>query len=178
MFVLSDQSVAAKSHDSHPTLPLSVGTKDGGSHRTAFLTAVQVKRLLRKQTPAFLAPIRVANDESSPGLIEYSELQQLLGRYGDVFQEIPDRPPPERPLSMGHTIPLKEGAIPPKLRQYRMSPAQAAELEAQVKTLLQRGWVRPSNSPFGAPVLFVPKPDGSWRMCIDYRALNQLTMRD
>ena len=59
-----------------------------------------------------------------------------------------------------------------------MGPAEQDELEEQVKDLLAQGFIRPSCSPYGAPVLFVPKKDGRWRMCIDYRALNKQTIKD
>ena len=64
------------------------------------------------------------------------------------------------------------------MRQYRLSHGEQDELRKQVKELLKKGWIQPSTSPFGSPVLFVPKPDGSWRMCIDFRALNKLTIRN
>ena len=59
-----------------------------------------------------------------------------------------------------------------------MGPAEQDELEEQIKDLLAQGFIRPSCSPYGAPVLFVPKKDGRWRMCIDYRALNKQTIKD
>jgi hypothetical protein len=59
-----------------------------------------------------------------------------------------------------------------------LSPAEKAELEKQIKYLLEMGYVQPSTSPFGAPILFVPKPDGSLRMCVDYRMLNSITVKN
>ena len=52
------------------------------------------------------------------------------------------------------------------------------ELRRQVETLLEQGWIRPSSSPYGAPVLFMPKKNGKWRMCVDYRALNKITIKN
>ncbi|KAJ8752343.1 hypothetical protein K2173_003979 [Erythroxylum novogranatense] len=65
-------------------------------------------------------------------------------------------------------------SIPP----YRMAPAELRELKEQLEELLENGYVRPSSSPWGAPVLFVKKKDGSWRMCIDYRRLNMVTIKN
>jgi len=72
----------------------------------------------------------------------------------------------------GHTIPTESGTISPCRPMFRLSPKELKEVEGQVKELLKRGLIEPSSSPYGAPVLFVGKKDGSLRMCIDYRALN------
>ena len=65
-------------------------------------------------------------------------------------------------------------SIPP----YRMAPAELKELKEQLRDLLEKGFIRPSTSPWGAPVLFVRKKDGSLRMCIDYRQLNKVTIKN
>eukprot|EP00983_Pelagomonas_calceolata_P020781 653309-Pelagomonas_calceolata.AAC.1 len=59
-----------------------------------------------------------------------------------------------------------------------MSPVEQAEVRRQIKDLLDKGLIEPSASPYGAPVLFVQKKDGSLRMCVDYRVLNKITVRD
>ncbi|GBG59486.1 hypothetical protein CBR_g38511 [Chara braunii] len=82
---------------------------------------------------------------------------------------------PNRPTK--HHIELLPGAVPPKGRIYRMSPAELEELRKQLETLTSKGWIRPSTSEFGAPVLFVPKGNGEFRMCIDYRGLNKITRK-
>ena len=61
---------------------------------------------------------------------------------------------------------------------YRLSPKEHYELQTQIDDLLAQGHIRPSQIPYGAPILFVPKKDGCWRVCIDYRALNKQTIRD
>ena len=61
---------------------------------------------------------------------------------------------------------------------YRLSPSEKSELENQLADLLKRGHIRPSVSPFGSPILFVKKKDGSQRMVIDYRILNKLTVKN
>jgi hypothetical protein len=71
-----------------------------------------------------------------------------------------------------------DGTKPTWRAPERLSPAKRAEVENQVKHLLGMGYVVPSSSPFGAPILFVPKPDGSLRMCVDYRALNSITVKN
>ena len=75
-------------------------------------------------------------------------------------------------------IELVPGAEPVSKAPYRMAPAELKELKAQLQELLDLGFIRPSYSPWGALVLFVKKKDGSMRMCIDYRELNILTIKN
>ena len=106
-----------------------------------------------------------------------TELQGLLKQYEDVFPEqLPKGKPPKRTVEF--EIKTEEGATPPNKPPYRLSPKEHEELQAQIEDLLAQGHIRPSTSPYGAPVLFVPKKDGRWRMCVDYRALNRQTIRD
>lgn len=84
--------------------------------------------------------------------------------------------PPHR--SIDHSIKLQEGAIPPAKRAYGMSREQALVVKEYVEEMLGKGYIRPSTSPYAAPVLIVKKPDGGLRICIDYRALNALTIKN
>ena len=77
-----------------------------------------------------------------------------------------------------HRIPTHPDAKVPQHRTRRMSPAELAEVEKQLKWYLDRGWIRPSTSPFGAPILFAKKADGTLRMCLDYRSLNDITIKN
>ena len=77
-----------------------------------------------------------------------------------------------------HRIELVPGAEPPHRAPYRMSPQGLDELKKQLTDLTEKGYIQPSVSPFGAPVLFVPKKDGGIRMCVDYRALNRVTVHN
>jgi hypothetical protein len=99
----------------------------------------------------------------------------LLEKYKDRFEE-PKGLPPERPV--GHTIKMVEGHEPPHKRGYRLTPKEKAECTRQCQELLAKGLIRPSTSPYSSPVIFVKKKDGSLRMCIDYRAVNKLTIKN
>lgn len=84
--------------------------------------------------------------------------------------------PPHRPFD--HQIPLVPAAIPVHKKPYRYAPTQKDELERQVKDMLARGVIQPSHSPYASPVILVKKKDGGWRMCVDYRYLNALTVKN
>ena len=114
-------------------------------------------------------------DKSLP-LSHQQQVRQLLEQFVDVF---PDELPKGVPASkVKHKIDLEEGAVPSASRPFRLSPAEADALSEKITELLQSGFIRASTSPFGAPVLLVRKPDGSFRLCVDYRRLNEITKRD
>ena len=85
--------------------------------------------------------------------------------------------PPRRP-GLDHEIPLVDGAKPVVRPIYNLSENELKALKEYVDDYLKKGFIRPSTSPFGSPVLFVKKPDGSLRLCVDYRALNRMTVKN
>ena len=84
-----------------------------------------------------------------------------------ILQLAPDR-------EIEFNIDLLPGTNPISIAPYRMAPTKLKELKEQLQELLDKGFIRPSSSPWGAPVLFVKKKDGTMRMCIDYRQLNKV----
>ncbi|KAA3487887.1 reverse transcriptase [Gossypium australe] len=99
----------------------------------------------------------------------------IVCEFSDVFpQELPGLPP-VREVEFG--IELLPGTTPISIALYRMAPTELKELKSQLQELTDRGFARPSFSPWGAPVLFVKKKDGTMRMCIDYRQLNKIDLR-
>src|SRR5215213_2249375 len=105
------------------------------------------------------------------------EVKTLLQEFSDVFPEnFPDHLPPRR--NVDHAIKLIPGSEPPSRPIYRMSFDEMNELKRQLADLLKKGFIRPSISPFGSPVLFVHKKEGTLRLCIDYRALNKITIKN
>ena len=99
----------------------------------------------------------------------------LLDEFSDVFKETLPGLPPEREVE--HVIDTGD-ARPINRQPFKMSPLELDELRKQLRELLELKLIRPSSSPWGAPVLFVRKKDGSMRLCVDYRAINQVTRRN
>ncbi|KAJ9518063.1 hypothetical protein QJQ45_009997 [Haematococcus lacustris] len=151
------------------------------------ISATQASRWLLKGGRAVVALVMTEGSASaSPGTPSdqdnqhipaaiKADLQTLLDEYSDVFKPLTDTPP-ERPV--GHTIPLVPDARPPVTPMYRLSKPEQEELKRQIQDYLSKGMIEPSSSPYAAPILFVQKKSGELRMCIDYRQLNKLTLRD
>ncbi|XP_027175053.1 uncharacterized protein LOC113774658 [Coffea eugenioides] len=126
----------------------------------------------------------------SPITFDFHALSIALSSRGDLLHlqgfinqpvmelvfETPQGLPPERELD--HQITLKPGAEPFKLKPYRYPHAHKSEIEKQVAEMLTNGIVKHSCSPFASPVLLVKKKDNTWRLCVDYRKLNELTVKD
>ena len=99
----------------------------------------------------------------------------VLDEFPDVFpEEIPGLPP-QREIDF--SIELLPRSTPVSKVPYRMSIPKPTELKIQLQELLEKGYIRPSVSPWGAPVLFIKKKDGTLRLCIDYRHLNKVTIK-
>ncbi|XP_075657419.1 uncharacterized protein LOC142627439 [Castanea sativa] len=110
-------------------------------------------------------------DKSLPSVVV-----SLLQEYEDVFpNDVPSGLPPIRGIE--HQIDFVPGATIPNRPAYRSNPEETKELQRQVEELLTKGHVRESMSPCAVPVLLVPKKDGTWRMCVDCRAINNITVK-
>ncbi|GBG87827.1 hypothetical protein CBR_g45983 [Chara braunii] len=122
----------------------------------------------------FLRTVTVA-DSSPTDLSSDPRVVRLLDEFANIF-ESPTGVVPDRPIS--HEIILEAGAVPPKGCIYRMSEEELEVLRAQLDDLLAKGWIRPSSSPYGAPVLFVGKKNKDLRLCVDFRKLNAQTVKN
>ncbi|GBG77977.1 hypothetical protein CBR_g25908 [Chara braunii] len=122
----------------------------------------------------FLRTVAVA-DSSPTDLSSDPRVVRLLDEFADIF-ETPTGVVPDRPIS--HEIILEAGAVPPKGCIYRMSEEELEVLRAQLDDLLAKGWIRPSSSPYGPPVLFIRRKNKDLRLCIDYRKLNAQTVKN
>jgi hypothetical protein len=101
---------------------------------------------------------------------------KVVSEFPDVFPEDLPGMPPGRDIEF--SIELIPGTAPISKRPYRMDVKDLAELKKQIEELLSKGFIRPNSSPWGAPTLFVDKKDGSRRLCIDYRSLNEVNIRN
>ena len=118
------------------------------------------------------------NAVSQPVDVEASALRaKLLVEFRDVMpDELPPGLPPSR--AVDHKIELVANSSPPSRPTFRMSATELVELQTHLAELTKSGFIQPSKSPFGAPILFVKKKDGTTRMCVDYRALNDITIKN
>ena len=135
------------------------------------ISALKVRRLLNQGTWGILASVvDVREDEAT------LTSEPVVRDYPDVFPEDLPGLPPVREIDFA--IEVEPGTVPISKAPYRMAPAELRELKVQLQELLDKGFIRPSVSPWGAPVLFVKKKDGSLRLCIDYRELNKVTIKN
>ncbi|MCO5555515.1 hypothetical protein L7F22_009060 [Adiantum nelumboides] len=127
----------------------------------------------------FVKDSPTSNDVSPNGSLKVdNDLHSFLNEHAELFiDDIPIELPPKRGDD-DHRIDLIPGSSPLKWPPYRVSQAQQEEIMRQVNELVQKGMVRPSSSPFCSLVVLVHKKDGSYRMCVDYRALNNLTVKN
>ena len=115
-------------------------------------------------------------DITTDGFSQFTTaMRHVLQEHKDILQP-PTSLPPSR--EWDHKIDLIDGAKPHNEKLRRMSPAELKGLEEQLEMLLSNGWIRPSSSPFGSAVIMIKKKDGSYRACIDYRAVNKLTKKN
>ncbi|GJT71444.1 putative reverse transcriptase domain-containing protein [Tanacetum coccineum] len=134
-----------------------------------------LKSTWRKDVRSFLAQISAKKEEDKSEGKQLKDVP-IVQDFSEVFLEDLPGLPPARPVEF--QIDLIPGAAPVARAPYRLAPSKIKELSEQLKELSDKGFKRPSSSPWGAPVLFVKKKDGSFRMCIDYRELNKLTVKN
>ena len=137
----------------------------------SIMTAMKASKMLRKSYQGYLAYAIEVRDSCSR-----LEDISVVKEFPDVFPEDLPGIPPDREIDF--QIKLTLGTEPISKAPYRIAPLELKELKVQMEELVSKGFVRPSTSPWGAPVLFVKKNDGSLRLCIDYRELNKMTIQN
>ncbi|KAL0556467.1 hypothetical protein IC582_004981 [Cucumis melo] len=144
---------------------------EGSRSLPQVISAIRASKLLNQGTWGILASV-VDTREVDVSLSS----EPVVRDYPDVFPEELPGLPPHREVEFA--IELESGTVLISRAPYRMVPAELKELKVQLQELLDNGFIRPSVSPWGAPVLFVKKKDGSMRLCIDYRELNKVTVKN
>ncbi|GJS49889.1 putative reverse transcriptase domain-containing protein [Tanacetum coccineum] len=151
------------------------GCSEGHRTRLNVISCTKVQKYLLKGSHVFLAHVttKEIKDKSEKKRLEDVP---IVKDFPDVFPE--DLPGLPQTRQVEFQIDLVPGAAPVARAPYRLAPSEMKELSEQLKELSDKGFIRPSSSPWGAPVLFVKKKDGSFRMCIDYQELNKLTVKN
>jgi len=147
--------------------------EENTSEKALFLSETRVERSIN-EGKVVLALFVLEKGEGETPL--HALAQPLIQDFSDVF---PDDLPPGLPSVRGieHHIDLLPGAALPNKPAYRRNPTETKELQRQVQELIDRGYIRESMSPCSVPALLVPKKDGTMRMCVDSRAINNITIK-
>ena len=167
---------------------ISFKQEDGSSHtikgeerdsKSLIISAMKLVRGLRQGCETFLIFANELKPEQKSELKQGENppyVEKLLEEFKDVFpDDLPGMPPPR---SLDHGIDLYPGTEPYSRAPYRFNIEELKELKLQLDDLLKKGLIRPSVSPWGSPVLFQKKKDGTYRLCIDYRGLNKQTIKN
>jgi hypothetical protein len=138
------------------------------------ISSHRIEKLLKKGHYGVIAQLHAIQATETP--LVRQDLQALLSKHQTVFST-PQGLPPSHGVH-DNSIPLVPRSLPPNIRPYRHPFAQKNEIEKMVQELLIVGVICPSTSPYSSPVIMVLKKEGSWRMCLEFRALNKLTIKD
>nr|GEV61144.1 hypothetical protein [Tanacetum cinerariifolium] len=173
--IICDEKLVRVPFDDKILIFYGDGSKNGYESRLNIISCTKTQRYLLKGCPIFLAHVttKKAEDKSKEKRLKDVPIVQ---DFPEVFLEDLPGIPPTRQVEF--QIDLVPGAAPVVWAPYRLSPSEMKELSDQLKELADKGFIRPSSSPWGAPVLFVKKKDGSFWKCIDYRELNKLTVKN
>ncbi|GKB57277.1 putative reverse transcriptase domain-containing protein [Tanacetum coccineum] len=144
---------------------------DKGVSRLKVISCIKARKYIERSCHLFLAHVT----EKKPKEKRLEDVP-VIRDFPEVFpDDLPGLPPPRQ---VEFRIDLVPGAAPIARAPYRLAPSEMRELSVLLQELLEKGFIRPSSSLWGSPVLFVKKKDGSFRMCIDYRELNKLTVKN
>ncbi|GJY51889.1 putative reverse transcriptase domain-containing protein [Tanacetum coccineum] len=150
-------------------------SNNGKKSRLTIISCSKAQEYMAKGCQIFLAQISAKKEEDKSEGKQLKDVP-IVRDFSEVFPEDLPGFPIARPVEF--QIDLIPGAAPVARAPYRLAPFEMKELSEKLQELSDKGFIRPSSSPWGAPVLFVKKKDGSFRMCIDYRELNKLTVKN
>nr|GEW10780.1 hypothetical protein [Tanacetum cinerariifolium] len=142
-----------------------------GASRLKVISCIKARKYIEKGSQLFVAHVTERGPQE-----KWLEDVPVIRDFLEVFpNDLPGLPPPRQ---VEFRIDLVPGAAPVARAPYRLAPSEMKELAEKLQDLSEKGFIRPSSSPWGAPMQFVKKKDGSFRMCIDYRELNKLTVKN
>ncbi|GJX35577.1 putative reverse transcriptase domain-containing protein [Tanacetum coccineum] len=153
----------------------SDGSNRGNKARLHIISYTKTQEYMLKGCPVFLANVTTKEMEDKSEKKRLEDVP-IVRDFPDVFpKDLPGLPPTQQ---LEFQIDLIPGVALVAWAPYRLTPSEMKELSEQLKEISDKGFIRPNSSPWGAPVLFVKKKDGSFQMCIDYRELNKLTVKN
>ncbi|GJX29705.1 putative reverse transcriptase domain-containing protein [Tanacetum coccineum] len=152
-------------------MPIELVKGDRGASRLKVISCIKARKYIERRCHLFLAHV-TEKELVEKRLKDVAVIHDFLEVFPD---DLPGLPPPRQ---VEFRVELVPGAAPVVRAPYRLAPTEMKELSVQLQELLEKGFIRPSSSPWEAPVLFVKKKDGSFRMCIDYRKLKKLTVKN
>ncbi|GJT40671.1 putative reverse transcriptase domain-containing protein [Tanacetum coccineum] len=151
------------------------GSDQRNETRLNIISCTKMQKYMLKGCHIFLAHVTTKETEDKSEKKRHKDVP-IVRNFPEVFPEDFPGLPPTRQVEF--QIDLIPGAAPVARAPYRLAPSEMKELPDQLKELSDKGFIRPSSSSWGAPVLFVKKKDGSFRMCIDYQELNKMTIKN
>ncbi|GJZ07000.1 putative reverse transcriptase domain-containing protein [Tanacetum coccineum] len=151
------------------------GCNGGSKSKLSIISCTKTQKYIQKGCQVYLAQVTAKKSDDEP---EEKRLEDvpIVRDFSEVFPEdFPGLPPTQQ---VEFQINLVPGAAPVARSPYHLAPSEMQELSTQLQELSDKGFIRPSYLPWGAPILFIKKKDGYFRMCIDYRELNKLTVKN
>ncbi|GJT45362.1 putative reverse transcriptase domain-containing protein, partial [Tanacetum coccineum] len=151
------------------------GCKGGSKSKLSIISCTKAQKYIQKGCPVYIVQVTERKSDDKPEKKRIKDVP-VIRDFPKVFTEDLPGLPPTRQVKF--QIELVPGATPIARSPYHLTPSEMQELSTQLQELSDKGFVRPSSSPWGASVLFVKKKDGSFKMCIDYLELNKLTVKN
>ena len=140
------------------------------NHLSNEIFAATARTMVRKGCEAYLAYV-IDMEKTRPSVSDIPTVSEFSNVFPEEFPGFPQR-------EIEFAIDVVLGATPASITPYRMAPVELKELKVHLQELLEKGFIQPNVSPWGAPVLFVKKKDDTLKLCIDYRQLNKLTVKN